>query len=544
MTPRRKSKSPTLLLLGVLISLSYSAFPQLGPASESKPDSLKVVQILSTDRYGYKKIDSLTELLLLVGHVALKQESTVFYADSAVFNKTGKFVEAFRNVHINDHDSVNIYSDYLLYHTDTKMATLKKKVRLTDGKTELFTDELQYDMNQRTGVYTKGGRVVNGTSVLTSQEGTYYADVKDVYFKRQVVLTDPKYNLKTDSLLYNTASQVATFVTKTFIQDSLKRNIVTSDGYYDLKNKNAFFGKRPVIRDGASTTVSDELISDDNTGISVFTGNVVFKDTAQGIALLSNSVVTNRNKGTLVATQKPLLIIKQEKDSTFITADSLYSGRLNDLPQLAESQVVVNAGPSKKNDGNDSDTALRFFRLYHHVRIFSDSMQAVCDSLFYSGADSAFRLFYDPIVWASNSQVTGDTIFLYTKNKQPQLMRVFENGLMINKAGPDMYNQVKGNRLFGYFTKGDIDQIRAKGNAESIYYAKDGQEKLIGINKATADIIDMRFQKKELNRVVFISDVNGTMLPVGQATEQDRRLRSFKWLDEKRPKTKFELFGY
>ena len=52
------------------------------------------------------KKDSLTELLLLVGKVALKQEGTIFYADSAVYNRKAKIVEAFKNVHINDHDSI------------------------------------------------------------------------------------------------------------------------------------------------------------------------------------------------------------------------------------------------------------------------------------------------------------------------------------------------------------------------------------------------------------------------------------------------------
>ena len=541
----RKNKLKKILVFGVLIFIINRSFSQVTPppAATGKPDSIKIVKILSTDRYGYKKIDSLTELLLLVGHVALQQESTIFYSDSAVFNKNAKIVEAFKHVHINDNDSVNIYSDYLLYHTDTKIATLKKNVRLTDSKSNLYTDELVYDVNQKTGVYSKGGKVINGTSVLTSQEGTYYSDIKDVYFKKNVTLKDPKYNLTTDSLLYNTTSQIATFITKTYIEDSAKRIITTSDGYYDLKNKNASFGKRPVIKDGATTTTANQVVTDDVTGRSILTGNAIFKDTAQGISVLSNYIVTDKNKGSLIATEKPLLIIKQEKDSTFITADSLYSGKFSELPVFMDSPAVEDAALKKAAVINTSDSSLRFFRAYHNVRIFSDSMQAVCDSLFYSGKDSIFRLFYNPIIWASNSQVTGDTIYLYTKNKKPDLMRVFENGLMINKTGIDMYNQIKGNRLFGYFVKGEINNVRAKGNAESIYYAKDGQEKLIGINKANSDIIDMRFKNKELNRVVFISAVTGTMFPVNEATDEDKRLRSFKWLEDKRPKSKFELFG-
>jgi hypothetical protein len=152
-------------------------------------------------------------------------------------------------------------------------------------------------------------------------------------------------------------------------------------------------------------------------------------------------------------------------------------------------------------------------------------------------------LFRDPVVWSGNSQVTGDTIYMFTKNKKPMELYVFENGLMVNKTGDNMYNQIRGNRLFGYFKEGEIDNIRAKGNAESIYFAKDDQEKIIGVNKSTSDIIDMRFKNKELNRVVFISAVTGTMLPFRQASEEDKRLRNFKWHEERRPKSKFELFG-
>jgi hypothetical protein len=114
---------------------------------------------------------------------------------------------------------------------------------------------------------------------------------------------------------------------------------------------------------------------------------------------------------------------------------------------------------------------------------------------------------------------------------------------MINKTGEDLFNQIRGNRLYGYFVEGEINNVRAKGNAESIYYAKDSEDKLIGINKATSDIIDMRFKNKELNKVVFISEVNGTMYPVNQIPEDETRLRNFKWQEERRPKSKFELFG-
>lgn len=415
---------------------------------------------------------------------------------------------------------------------------------MTDGKGTLTTEDLTYDTQLKVGTYKNGGKVVNGSTVLTSKEAVYYADIKEVYFKKDVKLKDPAYDLNSDSLLYNTETQVATFITKTNIKDSSGSNIITSDGYYDLKNKVARFGKRSTIEDKALTITGEDIAIDDKTGMFEAIGNAVLIDTAQGISVLANDIKASRKNNTFMATQNPLMIIRQDKDSIFVTADTLLAGRLSDLQgdsilpvqkDTIKNVTVVNAP--------DSTNRLRYIQAFHHVRIFSDSLQAVSDSLFYSGRDSIFRLFHDPIVWASNNQVTGDTIYLFTKNKKAERLFVFENGMVINKSGENLYNQLKGNTLNGYFKDGAIDYMRAKGSAESVYFAKDEDDGFVGMNNANADIIDMYFAEKELNRVVFRNEATATLYPMNQIPEDKRTLRSFKWLEEKRPKTKFELFG-
>jgi lipopolysaccharide assembly outer membrane protein LptD (OstA) len=134
-----------------------------------------------------------------------------------------------------------------------------KKVTLTNGKLVLTTNELEYDLNRKIGVYKNGGKVVNGNSVLTSKEGVYYDDSKDVFFNRNVVLVDPKYTLYADSLIYNTQTEIATFISPTRIIDSSKREIITSEGFYDTKNRIAQFGKRPVIKDGKTLLKADNI---------------------------------------------------------------------------------------------------------------------------------------------------------------------------------------------------------------------------------------------------------------------------------------------
>jgi lipopolysaccharide export system protein LptA len=538
-----------LLLCCIAILCGYQSMAQFPPpqTTTEQPDtSAKRFRILNADRQGYRRVDSLTELQFLAGNVHLQQGTTLLDCDSAVFNTSKRIIEAFGNIHINDEDSVHTYSQYLLYYVDTKIAILKKKVRLTDGKTNLYSEELQYDVNQKIGEYHNGGRLVNSTSTLTSKEAVYYADLKDVYFKRDVDLKDPKYKLKTDSLIYNTDTEIATFIAQTYIEDSAKRKIRTREGFYDLKNKRAILTSRSTIEDGAVTAIGDKMTTNDSTGESVLEGNAVYKDTAQGVAILAGKIIANNKESTFEATKQPLMIIRQENDSIYVKADTLFSGRLSKLviprdslsmTDTIKGTVVIDA----KEIRNDS--ADRFIRAHSHVKIFSDSLQGVCDSLFYSGRDSVFQMFKDPVLWANNSQVTGDTIYLYTKNKKADRLYVFDNGLMINKARADMFNQIRGNRLDGYFKEGVIDYMRARGNAESVYYIEDDDSAIVGVNRASGDIIDMRFAESELNRVVFINEVKGTMYPIRQLPESEKQLRNFKWREAQRPKNKYELFA-
>jgi len=50
------------------------------------------------------------------------------------------------------------------------------------------------------------------------------------------------------------------------------------------------------------------------------------------------------------------------------------------------------------------------------------------------------------------------------------------------------------------------------------------------------------FKQKEIQRVVFRSQVKGTLWPIRQKNPSEMRLENFKWLEARRPKTKYELF--
>jgi len=534
-------KPAHFLALLILCMSGFQSFAQIAVAFKSKTsDSTQTIYIWHSDTLRQKQKDSV-DIQSLYGHVKLQSDKTMFYTDSLAMNHKDNIIEAFGHVHINDKDSTDIYSDYMKYFVDTKQIIFQKNVELKDGKGTLTTDELHYDMNQHIGDYYNGGKVVNKTTVVTSKEGTYYEATKDVYFKKNVKLKDPAYDLTADSLLYNSENQLATFITLTHIVDSSGRTIDTRDGYYDLKNHRAHFAKRPTITDKAERITAETIRFDDSTGLSIAQGNAVFRDTVQNLTLISNLMIANSKANTFFATQNPLIILKQDKDSIYITGDTVFSARIPD--SVLNRPDSVQGAEIFRSAKNPHDSSLRYLQIYHHVRIFSDSLQAVADSCYYSGLDSIFRLYTNPIAWAGGFQVTGDTMFLYTKNKKPDRLYVFENSLVVGKAYTNMFNQIKGNTLNGYFKDGVIDYMRSKGSAEAVYYIKDDSAAFVGVNRVNkADVIDMIFLNKQLNKVVLRQDADGIMYPIKKVNLDEMKLRNFKWLDERRPKTKYELF--
>jgi lipopolysaccharide export system protein LptA len=797
-------------------------------------DTLKIVKILNDESYHSEQIDSVTTITTLVHHVEIQQETTLIFCDSLRMNPHEDYIECFGNVHINDNDSVNIYSDYMKYLVSKKFVHFDKNVRLTDNKGTLYTDALDYDMNLHMGTYDHGGKIVNKESVLTSDRGVYFEDSKDVHFSHNVILRDPQYDLSSDSLIYNTQTQLSTFVTKTDVlfKDTTHRTVTTWAGWYDLQTKKARFIKglnhQPVITDGSQLITGDDVNVDDSTGINTADGSADYRDTAQGIRLLADHMINNRKLNTFLATKRPMMIIKQDQDSLYITADTFRSARLVDFeveqkilahedslhrlyidsiekrsadslhlvalakarqdsiagitdtsnrdrsdslaPGVADSlarlaldslhrlgldtlaglhgdttrkvakrdstqidklnaqladtskhlterqrnklekevakartdsaravvqavkdsierkiqarkdsisdakyalevkqkadrdsvKAAAKAAKQRQRDAVDSvrkagfaakarvkavadsiqrrkeldttiaralargdtiltrhlsdslkkkvgwtdsalthnglpipidsfalrrmqdslrevavqqhyadsiahlpptDSTLRYIIGFHHVRIFSDSLQAVADSLYYSTKDSIFRLFYNPVAWGNgNYQITGDTMYMYTKNKKAERLYVFENALAINRVARTLFNQLKGTTINCFFQSGDIDYIRAKGNGESIYYVADDAKAYTGANHAHGDIIDMVFgprldsagniavdsagkpKGRELDRVVLRNDAEGTMTPMRKVVPEDMILRGFKWWEKRRPKSKKEMF--
>ena len=542
-------------------------------------DSTKAIQIIRANSFRQKKIDSVTTLITLAGDAVVKQGNTLLSGDSIVLDQRTGIAEVFGNVHINDADTVHTYAQYLKYIGNEKMAYLKRNVKLTDGHAVLNTNELEYNLQTGIATYSKGGKVINGKTVLTSEDAVYYSDTKDVFFKNNVHLVDEKSDMVADSLRYNTLFKEAYFISPTRIktQDGI---ILTRSGTYNVETGEAVFYDRTSYSDSVRSVTGGKMAYDRNTGILQVEDNGKLVDSVNKVTVLGNQLLINKNTSSFLATRKPVMILYRNNDSTYIAADTLFSGlrkydstqkKIINVTDTLKKEMAINVSSitdslNKKTANSSSTTdstnihatdslhktgnietsaqdSIRYFLAFHHVRIYNDSLQAVSDSLHYSTADSTFKLFGDPVFWNDKTQVNGDTMYLFTTNQKPKRLFVFNTGIVINKTKEGLFNQIGGRTLNAYFKEGVIDYIRVKGTpAESIFYPYDEDSAYIGMNRSSGDVIDIYFIKRELNKVKFINDVNGTLYPLKQIPEDAKFLKKFKWMDNRRPKNKLELF--
>ncbi|RZK55534.1 MAG: hypothetical protein EOO87_07605, partial [Pedobacter sp.] len=96
-----------------------------------------------------------------VKNPVFQHDNALLSCDSAVFYQDRNFFEAFKNVHINQGDTVNIYSDFLDYDGNKKIANLTSNVRMIDATSTLTTNKLIYFMDTKIGRYVDGGKIVN-----------------------------------------------------------------------------------------------------------------------------------------------------------------------------------------------------------------------------------------------------------------------------------------------------------------------------------------------------------------------------------------------
>jgi lipopolysaccharide export system protein LptA len=378
-------------------------------------------------------------------------------------------------------------------------------------------------------------------TTLSSERGQYTVKTKDAIFEGDVVVTDPQFNCTSKKIGYNTQTKLIRILDHSKVVNT-SSILISSNGIYDAKNEVGKFYNRSSAQNKEQYIEADTLEYNRKSNWSIAKGKVIAKDTAQHITLYAGWASYQESIQKMIAYLHPVMKIEQDNDSFFLSADTFLIAPLQPILIDKKKKIAKNSFEEEL----PSDTLHpKFYKAYYHVSLFSDSLQASADSLYYNGKDSVLKCMIKPVLWSRNAQLTGDTISLYFKNGQIDHMYVPNNALMVSQAGPasaKLYDQIQGSVLKGNFENNALKDVWIYPNTTCIYYPKDDSGAFVGVNQSSAERMHIYFAKQSISKIIFQEDVKQTITPLQEINLNDLFLSKFKWLPERRPKVKPIIF--
>ena len=481
--------------------------------------------------------ERIADAQILKGNVVFRHEEALMYCDSAYFYEGTNSLDAFGHVRFVQGDTLRGFGDKLFYDGNTKLARLRRHVRLIHGRddenpTVLTTDSLNYDRAAGIAYYFNGGTVRDSLNTLVSVRGNYRPNTKQSVFSKEVVLTNPKFVLSSDTLLYNTDTKVADIISPTQIIYEQETDIHTSRGWYNTSNERSMLLDRSVVhhQEGKMMT-GDTIYYDKRIGFGEVLGQMLMSDSTQHITLTGEYGQMWEENSRGYATDSALMIDWSDTAHiAYIHADTLFTEEL----QYSDSVLAA--------DSTLTDSTYRRARAYYGVRVFRDDMQMVCDSMVYLGSDSTMHLYVDPICWSENQQIAADSITVYIVNGAVDHAVGIGSALCVMHDTLDYFNQMSGKEVIVYMVEGEVKHVDTDGNALTIYYAKEDDGGYVGMNTTESSFIRMYVTNRQIHHMRFTKETTGILYPMDQIQEGSDRLEMFFWEETARPTDPADVF--
>ena len=498
----------------------FPPFSLLAQEHEENQAKVKMITIVHSDSVNVNE-ETMPGIQFLRGHVALKHDSAYMYCDSAYFDTNNNSFVAVSNIKViapteDLTDTVYLYSDSLHYSGAEKLAEVRYNVVMQKDSMTLYTENLDYKMDENIGYYFDGGKTLNGQDTLISKYGYYYANLDELYFKDSVIVKNPKYTIYSDTLKHHTVQKISYLLGPTDIVAKDTTNWIYSEfGWYNHLTDIGKLTKNPLLVDGKRSLKGDSIYYNRNSGLGIAYSNVTIADSVQNIRLKGNLGKYYEQSEKSIITDSALFINIQKEDSLFLHADTIFS--------------IIDTLTTKKDT-----TTFRLIKAYHKVKIFRKDFQAKCDSLIYTFLDSTIKLYHEPVFWSGSNQMTADYIEVQTDSNKVNQIIMQNNSLIAAQVSMGNWNQIKGKKMIAHLKDNKIYLLDVLEDGGTIYYTVD-KNVLIGISKTKCTNMAIFFDDNEMDEIVFYENPTGTMYPPKDLSLQERKYKNFKWLIEYRP---------
>lgn len=484
----------------------------LGPAAPTVAQTNQRVELLPGTQRLEGGVFNGQEIRKLIGNVRFRQQDVLLFCDSAYqYAPPSNRIEAFANVRLVQGDTVTITGNHLTYDGDARTARMVgTPVTMHDPRMTLTTDILDYDLNRKQAYYTTGGHLQDPQNQLDSREGVYDTQSRAFRFRRNVVLRNPDYTVRCDTLLYNTQSKIATFLGPTTMEGK-RGTLYAERGTYNTVTKYSDFQQNARVESPDYRLGGDKLTYDEATQVGTAVGHVLLVGKKDSVVIRGDWGRYNRLTGYSKVSGSPVLESVSKRDTLLIAADTLVA---------TESKA---------------DTVPGMIYAWRTVKIWNKQVQGACDSLSYNLRDSVIFLNRQPILWASRSQLVADSMRMYLRNRRLEKLVLRANSFIVSQDTLLDFNQIKGRHMVAYFRDNAIQRVDVDGNGESLYYALDGDSALTGMNKVFCGQMRIRFKDKKVSTISFLTQPDAAFIPPHELKPETERLKDFSWRPTEKP---------
>ena len=265
-------------------------------------------------------------VLFLVGNVAAQHNGAVITCDSAVRYSDTR-VECFGNVLINK-NTTYMYGERADYDgAINEVRVYSELVKVVDGDATLYTPNFSFNTEENIGEFWGGGVLTNRENVMEAQRGYYFADKKELVAVDEVEMRNEEYQMRGDSVIYNTETENAFFHRNTHIWDVDGNYLYGDRGQYNKAEQRYMVTERGYLLTETQELWSDTLDYFRAEQHVILRNNLQIDETEHKNLVFGNYGEYWEVSGNGFLTKDPVIInydTERNTDSVFMRSDSIY----------------------------------------------------------------------------------------------------------------------------------------------------------------------------------------------------------------------------
>ena len=449
------------------------------------------------------------------------------------------------------------------YHSDLKLAKFHGEVEMHNDTYDIHSDSLHYYTKTETAVFLSYTSIWHKDGYLSCRRGWYDKPNDYFHFAQDAYALSEKQEMWADSIFYERPLEKSDLYGNIQMLDTVRSLLVFGDEAHLLGEQQATVTRDPSMAYYEEKDDKNHQIERDTVFLRADTlkyvslKNPAFygadADTSKTDSLLQQPAATAPadsltaapdtiapprrmpplGVATLDSLQKDLHRLRTEIPKK--TPPPVYSAMFTRKPaeQLSEEDTLLPPAPV-------IDSVWQYFYAYRHVKIYRDDGQAVCDSMVFFVNDTLTEMYYDPVLWNTNNQISSGKMRFISKDSALYRGEFLGSALMISEEDTIHYNQIKGRDMFAYFENNEIYLMDVVANVQTIFFM-DEDSVLVNVNFAESTNMKIFIKNRKVARVKYLTQPKNDLHPIDDVPREKQRLKGFAWHSDLRPKSRYDV---